>query len=323
MVRMVIVTGANGALGKAYVDFFEAQPATVCVGISRKAAQTKNPNTTYLQADLSDPRQVEQEMRKLPLSDVHEIVLVHAVGKFKLDPRKEKEFDREVWESNVDTFRNVSRALLFRVRQQSKRPLVTLCAFGSVSDKYNIFAWRSYTAAKNYLRALMQKLSRLEKNTKIRGVFVNVSTVKTQNEEKLRPFADQRFWLSPEEIVKRSAETIQNPASWTELDVIKPRPGFDERYYRDPSRVARKWADERAGRLPQVAKRLAFVGVVGAALLGISSDQAIESTRRGIGRYQISKIDDVAAEYGREHPEKCNRRKEAEGVNEIRSFEND
>lgn len=235
MAKLVIVTGANGALGNSYVNYFSRQPDTRCIAIGRNVPAKQISKAVFLRADLLQKKQIENEINRLSLEGLQEIILIHAVGKFGFDKQGSARFDPQILESNIDTFKNIANPLLRKINASlGKKPKVTLCAFGSVSDKYDIPAWRSYSAAKNHLRRYIQKLSSQNRLSNIvSGVFVNVSTVHTENEEKLRPFGNKKYWLSPDEIVKQSAESIARSKGYLEMDLITVRPGFDESYYRD------------------------------------------------------------------------------------------
>lgn len=253
--RLAIVTGASGALGACFVQHFLEEENTQCVALSRSDLDTE---ALHFKVDLLDKKGVEAAIKQLDLSQFDDVILVHGVGKFKyedLEPLTHLEGDRqkvddEIFSSNYHTFVNVVTPLVEKLNQEHKRERQTtlaLCAFGSVTDKYKIPFWRSYTYAKDTLRKYIKDLAK-SKDWKrlIRGRFINVSTTDTGNENKLRPCAtteEKQYWLKPEKILDRAIEVIEEiDTLWSEIDVYEPMPGFDpESYYSDTQQIKEKW----------------------------------------------------------------------------------
>ena len=78
------------------------------------------------------------------------------------------------------------------------------------------------------------------------AVFINVSTVDTGHENKLRPCAtkeEKAFWLTPDTIVERTINDIENPTvKFNEKDVYEDLPGFKpDEYFRNPEVVKERW----------------------------------------------------------------------------------
>ncbi len=253
--KLAIVTGVNGALGRAYANRFAIQDAFKCIGISRSVVPDKSPKVTYIEnIDLLDPERTKiLADRYLPLDDVSEVLLVHPVGKFKFEKNQEPEIDRdddgiddEVYASNVNTFKNIEGPLAQLVKEQGKITDLLLCGFGSVSDRYKVPLWLSYSRAKDILRQYFSVRTRQNgSNIQVKGVFVNVSSVNTGNENKLRPFADKTHWLEPEEIVDDSFPVIlQRRIRNIEMDVFNPIVGFDPEKYYSVESVRERWLRE-------------------------------------------------------------------------------
>lgn len=248
MKKMILVSGASGALGKAYVEHYRRDAGVRCVALTRTPADIAGVETIC--ADLLDTNATRAAIAKLPLNDVGEITLIHTVGAFKFEEEGIAEHDAdgdgiddEVYASNVTTFENVVVPLLERLRQEKLSVRLTVCGFGSASDKYGVKYWQSYTRAKNMLREKLRSLTE-ESGFDVRSIFVNVSTTDTGNENRLRPLADKTYWLSPQEIVERSVQAIEVSLQWSEIEIIKPMPGFTPEYYRDSERILKKWKGE-------------------------------------------------------------------------------
>jgi NADP-dependent 3-hydroxy acid dehydrogenase YdfG len=253
MKKLVIVTGASGVIGTCYLNYFLTQKNTTCIGISRSALALP---VSHLKIDLLNSAAVTRAIQQLDLSAVSQIFLIHAVGRFKYEGRDGKPavdhdqdgIDDEVFSSNYDTFINVVKPLLKKLATASDITTLTLCAFGSIADKYELPFWASYTHSKNALRTFIQKvIDAKETQNIVRGRFINVSTTDTGNERLLRPYADdeeRKYWLKAEKIVEQSVDYIENPDSlqWLEIDIYEPVAGFvPEEYYGNYEAIENKW----------------------------------------------------------------------------------
>ncbi|HEX7651559.1 MAG TPA: hypothetical protein VF439_02470 [Candidatus Paceibacterota bacterium] len=246
MDRLVVVSGAHGALGRAYVEYFSAQLHTRCITLTRTGA---GENEIEI-GDLLNAKSVADGVERISLSEISSVVLIHPVGKFKFEETGEPEIDRdgdgiddEVFVSNVATFEHIVKPLQTLIERSERRIPLTLCAFGSVSDAYDIKYWRSYSRSKRALRDTMHTLADQGAGF-INSIFIEVSTVNTEKERKLRPFADNVYWLAPQEIVARSVRRIEKARGWNKISIYKPMPGFNTRYYSDLDSVREKWSKE-------------------------------------------------------------------------------
>ncbi len=259
--KLAIVTGANGSLGKAYVERFSGLDDYKCVIVSRSKTESKQKNVVYLEGtDLLDADKVKSEIdKKVPLAGCREILFVHPVGKFKFErwQRPENDHDKdgiddEVYASNITTFTNIEEPLIKFASQEGNVRDLLVCGFGSVSDRYKVPFWQSYSKSKDILRQHISTLTRQSGNTlKIRGVFINVSSVNTKNENELRPNADKTNWLESEEIVDDSFDilTTKQRIRNLEMDVFKCIPGFNPDIYYSPQNVWERWIHEMGEKL--------------------------------------------------------------------------
>lgn len=250
--RVVIVSGSTGDLGRAYLSHYSQQDNTICYGLTRRDEKNPLGGVTYLRSNLEDAAATTEQIQKISLESVIEALLIHPVGKFKFETNGTPEVDEikdgiddEVLRSNVDTFHNVVKPLIQQREKYGAIPL-TLVAFGSLSDPYNVPWWGSYTKSKLILRQEMRELSRTEPNVK--SVFVNLSSVKTSNESKTRPYANTQYWLHPEEVVQRSISFIEERRPlYLEVDLFNPHPEYQGNYYRNFEALRTKWLKEMRG----------------------------------------------------------------------------
>lgn len=246
--RLVLVSGASGDLGMAYLSHYARQPDTMCYGVARKEVSNPVQGVQYLKADLLDRDSTRKAIEGISLEDVVKVCLIHPVGRFKYEPEGMPEIDNthngiddEVQASNVDTFHNIVRPLL-KLRGEKQIPL-KLVAFGSLSDSYQVPMWGSYSKSKLILRKDMRELARSVPDVK--SLFVNLSSVDTENENKTRPFADKTYWIRPNEIATKTVSAIDNGNyPYVEIDAFTPSPKYYERYYRDFDVLRAKWERE-------------------------------------------------------------------------------
>ena len=253
--RLVIVTGASGAVGNSFITHFLQEENTDCVAVSRSPMEI---DALHFQVDLLEQKSIEKEMNKLDLANIDDVILIHGVGQFKYENECEKksgatteaEIDEEIFSSNYHTFINIAEPIINKIHKKHNRGSQTtlaLCGFGSISDKYKIPFWRSYTYAKDTLREYIKKMAKSKEwKGLIRGRFINVSTTDTGNENKLRPYAtadDKKYWLKPEKIVKNSIASLENLTPlWQEIDIYEPVPGFNPyEYYTNHQQIQSKW----------------------------------------------------------------------------------
>ena len=151
--RLVIVTGASGAVWNSFIKHFLQEDNSNCVAVSRSPMETE---ALHLQADLLNQTSIAREITKLDLGSINDVILIHGVGKFKYESECEvasvgitqADIDNEVFFSNYHTFVNIAEPLIKKLNQEHKKGLQTtlaLCGFGSITDKYKIPFWRSYT----------------------------------------------------------------------------------------------------------------------------------------------------------------------------------
>ncbi len=238
--ELFIVTGASGKLGEFFIQTLQQQGKAV-VGLSRKNIELGVP---VYPGDLLIEKEVEGALGKIDYTLYEQFTLIHTVGKFKFEKDNPNVVDNdgdgiddEVYLTNVVTLKNILKFLIDHVEHKSLK----VCAFGSVSDKYEIPFWISYRKAKNIMRQYLKELARIGR---IKALVINVSTLDTGNENLLRPNADKTYWLQPAEVVEKTLLEIKSVQSYEEIDVIKHKPYFDGSYYIDHDEILKKWTRE-------------------------------------------------------------------------------
>ncbi len=251
--RLVVVTGVTGKLGETYLRSLVKYSGLKCVGVTRRNLK-RYKKVHYVYADLLNKSQVNRVISSIDIRGFEEIILIHPVGMFKFEmfgfpgvDRDKDGIDDEVFASNVLTFLHIFKALKQKVEKTSGSRF-TVCAFGSISDKYNIPFWKSYTKSKDFLREVIKSAALNDKRKLTRGVFVNVSTTDTGNERNLRPYANRKYWLKPKEIVRASLPVIlEKKDIWNEINIHKPNPNFDPTWYTNHENVLKRWETQMKG----------------------------------------------------------------------------
>jgi NADP-dependent 3-hydroxy acid dehydrogenase YdfG len=253
--RLVLVSGASGAVGRAYINLLSDMENTHCIAISRAGAEFDVPNVTQCKADLLDSEATANAVRGISFDGYDEIIFVHSVGRFKYEQHGLPEIDLnndgiddEIYATNIETFVNVIKPVmvsLIEKRKQGEQVNLGMYGLGSLSDKHSVPCWNSYSKSKNILRSLIYHTIKYYPEF-VRGMMLNVSTVDTERENELRPNADKEFWLKGSEVAEASLPFILNEqvGSWRELDIYKPSPYFKKGYYENLNEIKRRWEEQ-------------------------------------------------------------------------------
>jgi hypothetical protein len=244
MTKIMLVTGAGGSLGIAYIK--ACPEGFVPYGITHSS----NGHENTLPADLTDSVQTREAVSRLP-DDTQEFIVIHAVGEFKFERNSRPAIDQncdgiddDVYASNVSTFTNLYDALTARFPKVK----ISFAVFGSVSDRYELPFWPSFWNSKNKLRdELRRRVTERSPYAPTRGVVLNVPTVNTGNERRLRPHKGPNHWMRPADLVEETLPLLQNGPLFIEADILPPDAGFSWDYYSSPERVLAKWTRAMKG----------------------------------------------------------------------------
>lgn len=241
--KLVLIPGATGKMGESFFQKFSKMKDYKVIGITSN--QTKK-NKKFEYSNLLKEKDIENFLSKINFSLFEEVIVIHSIGPFvfeekgkPIEDKNQDGIDDKTYELNFLTFKNFVEKLLKKI---DKKSLLTLVAFGSISDRYNVPWWQSYSRTKNILRKFMRNLI----NKKTRGVFINVGS--TEKEEE-RPFADKTYWLSCKEVVKKSMKSILNKdLFWQEIDIFKPSPDFYEGFFENHEDLRKRWIHDMYGK---------------------------------------------------------------------------
>jgi hypothetical protein len=194
--------------------------------------------------------------------------MVYAVGPSKFEPPENvkpnplrgpfaRYVDEDIYKLNLEGFRDLTKILFDVVKSKALKeaPIhIKLVGFASICDKYDPAFWQSYTRSKKILRRYIRMAASRHRNDpdiNISGVVVNVSTIDTPQERKVRPGVtenERSRWLTPQQVVDRSAHLILSAKSgtYTETDIYNPWPAFSPDIYRDLPASRMRWSQQLA-----------------------------------------------------------------------------
>lgn len=191
--KRILVTGANGALGRAVITQARAAGAqTIGVDLAIDAPLASLPGT-WLELDLTDTLAVTAAFERLGEFDV----LCNVAGGFAMGTSAFASANDE-WESmfrlNVDTMRNAVRASVPMMIRRGHGSIVNV---GANSAREGLPDMSAYCAAKSTVMRLTESLAR-----ELRGHGINVNAVlpsilDTPRNRLDMPNADYSLWVQP------------------------------------------------------------------------------------------------------------------------------
>jgi NAD(P)-dependent dehydrogenase (short-subunit alcohol dehydrogenase family) len=199
--KIVVITGALGALGKVVAESALARGAKVA-GIDH--AQTQMPATSdRLElggVDLSDPAQAKKAIDAASMHFGKLDALVNIAGGFAFEAVAEG--DGKTWQRmyalNVLTALNTSRAALGHLAASSAGRIVNVGAMGALQAGAGMGA---YAASKAGVHRLTEALA-AEWKGKVTVNAVLPSIIDTQANRASMPKADFSKWVRPEELAE-------------------------------------------------------------------------------------------------------------------------
>lgn len=250
MNNLVIVAGATSDIAKAYIKSFSKDAKII--GISRRKANLNQNNFTSFVCDLLDRHMVFDLFNKINLDAIDKIIFIHTIGDDVFECVNYPQIDMIdtinplVYATNVNTFKNPLDALINKLNKLNnigKNIKLNVFFLGAITDKYNIPFFTSFRESKNLLRAHLENLTK--RYNWLKGMTINVSTVKTKLSLRYRPYAHTSYWLTPQEVVDKSMDEIINlNESYKEIEIFKFDPNFEKDYYINNDKIYKKWVKE-------------------------------------------------------------------------------
>jgi NAD(P)-dependent dehydrogenase (short-subunit alcohol dehydrogenase family) len=194
--KRIVITGANGALGRGVGRCAQALGAQAVLLDLDFAADLVAGESRVMRADLGDEAATQACFEQIGTVDA----LFNLAGGFAMGPRT-WEVDEAQWSQmfriNVDTMRNAVRAVLPGMLARGRGAIVNVGALGALQGQGQMSA---YCAAKSVVMRLTESLS-----AELKGQGINVNAVlpsmlDTPRNRADMPDADFSRWVSPEDL---------------------------------------------------------------------------------------------------------------------------
>jgi NAD(P)-dependent dehydrogenase (short-subunit alcohol dehydrogenase family) len=193
--KTVLITGANGAVGRAVADRAAALGASLILASRSFAKRTAvdHPRARLLTLDLAEPGSLGAALAGAGRIDaLFNIAGGFAMGETSYDPHG-ADWDA-MFRSNVDTLRQSIQAVVPRMIEQGRGAVVNVGALGALKGTA---AMSAYVASKSVVLRLTESLSA---EVKRHGINVNAvlpSIIDTPANRAAMPDADPANWVAP------------------------------------------------------------------------------------------------------------------------------
>lgn len=199
--KIVLVTGANGGLGRYVTQAFLDAGATV-VGTARKIEQSefKNPGFAAISADVSNGNGakglVNQVLARFGKLDV----LAHTVGGFAggqpITATDDATFQR-MMDVNLNSVFQILRATIPPLRQRGEGRIIAIGSRAALEPGANIGA---YSASKAAMVSLIRTVALENKDAGVTANVILPGTMDTPANRQAMPKADFSKWVRPETV---------------------------------------------------------------------------------------------------------------------------
>ena len=193
--KVVLITGANGALGSAVADKARSLGGSLVL-FDLATPDGPRDDDRWVALDSTDAEAVHGAAAEVGRVDV----LFNIAGGFDMGPTvyelSQDSFDR-LFKMNVTTFHNMARAFVPGMVQQGSGAIVTIGALGAATGQANMGA---YGVAKSAVLRLTESLSA---EVKDKGVNVNCvlpSIIDTPANRADMPDEDHSRWVSADDL---------------------------------------------------------------------------------------------------------------------------
>jgi NAD(P)-dependent dehydrogenase (short-subunit alcohol dehydrogenase family) len=197
--RVVLITGASGGLGSVVTPMFlDAGYRVAAVAVDWPEAILPSGSMLTMTADLSDPVQAEQAVRKTLAHYGRLDCLAHLVGYFGPESPIEETSDA-TWTRTID----VNLRAAFHMMRASIRPMRDagggrMVMIGSTVVCQPVVMWAAFSAAMGGLKALVEVAAAELRDDRITVNLLNPSTIDTPAVR--AGFGDKEAgrWVDPE-----------------------------------------------------------------------------------------------------------------------------
>jgi NAD(P)-dependent dehydrogenase (short-subunit alcohol dehydrogenase family) len=208
--KVVLITGADGALGRAVVQSFLKANYKVMATHLTAAKPENTARVEWVQVDLSNPKSVKQILGPLaPQVDV----VVHCAGGFRFAPVasfEDQDFDFLI-NANIKSSFYLAREIIPAMKKRNFGRMIFVSANATRGATAGM---GPYAASKAAINLLVEALAQEIKSFNINVNAVLPTIIDTPANRKEMPEADFSKWVSPHalaEIILSLAESSGDP----------------------------------------------------------------------------------------------------------------
>ena len=199
--KVVLVTGANGGLGKYVTQAFLETGATL-VGVSRKIQQSdfKRSTFTALPAEISTAAGAKSVVETLVARFGRLDILVHTVGGFAGGPSIAETDDatfQGMFDVNLNSTFYLLRAALPAMRRTRNGRIIAIGSRAALEPGAGVGA---YSASKAAMVSLVRTVALENKDAGITANVILPGTMDTPANRKAMPNADFSKWVQPSNV---------------------------------------------------------------------------------------------------------------------------
>jgi len=199
--KVVVVTGANGGLGRSVTRAFLDLGATV-VGTSKTILQSDfaQPGFLAIPADLATQKGAKELTNQVMAKFGKLHVLVHTVGGFSGGPPVADTDDatmQRMMDMNFNSLLQVARAVIPALRASGDGRLIAIGSRAAVDPGPGVGA---YSASKAAMVSLVRTIAAENRDAGLRANVILPGTIDTPANRKAMPNADFSKWVQPAHI---------------------------------------------------------------------------------------------------------------------------
>lgn len=201
--KTVVISGANGNLGSAVVNYFLEEKWQVNGLVHHGKEPLENANYQEVELNLMDESLTEEYVQQLIRSQKRIDSIVLTVGGFEMgDIAKTPSADVvKQFELNFLTAYHLVRPIISQMKLQKQGTIFFIGSFrGQDTNKGGKFV--AYSLAKSLLFSLANMINAEAKDEEIKAYVVVPNTIDTPQNRKSMPNADFSQWEQPEDIAR-------------------------------------------------------------------------------------------------------------------------
>jgi len=212
--KVVLITGASGALGNSVTNRFLASGATV-VGASRKitADEFPFPNFLAMPADFTNDSAVRASVNSIVQKYGRLDTVIHVLGGFA-GGKSVAETDDATWnqmhDQNLNSAFYVLRAAIPHLRKSGNGRIVAIGSLAATAAHPGLGAYVTFKAA---LSVLVQTVALENKDAGVTANVILPGTMDTPANRKAMPNADFSKWLKTESVAEVAFFLAQDSAA--------------------------------------------------------------------------------------------------------------